>query len=176
MPAAWVTFRRRDLSGIVRVVREVAESGDAGAYGHGVEVVVESPRRHWWRRVFDRSERDQARIAVTGPSGIAGYPIHVRLVSGFGTDAADKVDRRDHWATSVTSMRLVGAHAPSVAAHPHVAGEAFIVLKHGPGPTFDAAEAAQEVVAGAVAALADLHPFTSDRGWRARVERQIQRT
>ncbi len=177
MPAAaWVTFRRRDLSGIVRVVREVAESGDAGAYGHGVEVVVESPRRRWWSRIFDRSERNQARIAVTGPHGVTGYPMHVRLVSGFGSDAAGKVDRRDNWATSVTSMRLVSAPPSTVPAHPHVAGEAIIMLKRGAGLDFDPAEAAAEVVSGTVAALVDLHPFSPDRGWRARIDRAVQRT
>jgi hypothetical protein len=176
MPAAWVTFRRRDLSGIVRVVREIAQSGDPGAYGHGVEVVVESPRRGWWRRMFDRSVRDQARIAVTGPAGVANYPIHVRLVSGFGSDAAGKVDRRANWATSVTSMRLVSAPPAPRPVHPHEAGEAIIMLKRGPGPAFDPAEAAEEVVVGTVAALTDLHPFTPDRGWRARIDRAVLRT
>jgi hypothetical protein len=175
MPPAWVTFRRRDPSELVRVVRDLAASADAGAYGHGVEVVVESPRLHWWHRFFDRVERDRARIAVTGPDGRAGYPIHVRLVTGFGTDAAGKVDRRDNWATSVTSMRPItpGTGAPP---HPHEAGEAIIMLKRGPGTGFDPAEAADEVVAGTVAALADLHPFSPDRGWRARVDRTVRRT
>jgi hypothetical protein len=180
MPAAWVTFRRRDPSAIVRMVRDLAVAGDAGAYGHGVELIVESPRLRWWRRLFDRVERDQARIAVTGPGGATGYPMHVRLVTGFGADAAGKIDRRDNWATSVTSMRLVSAPATAAPPHPHEVGEAIIMLKRGPdqatGPVFDPAEAAREVVDGTVAALADLHPFSPDRGWRSRVERSVLRT
>jgi hypothetical protein len=178
----WSSFRRHDLTEAVRIVRDVASSGDAGAYGHGVEVVLESPHHHWWRRLFDRAERDQARIAVTGPSGGAGYPIHVRLVTGFGAHAARKVERRDGWATSVTSMTATPAGlnaaglALAVAPHPHVRGEAILMLKHGTLAEFDPADAASEVVAGTVAALADLHPFSADRGWRARIDRDVQRT
>jgi hypothetical protein len=180
MPGSWVTFRRHDLTGIVRVIQEVATSGDAGAFGHGVEIVVESPHHRWWRRVFDRSERDRARIAITGRDGSSGYPIHVRLVTGYGPGAASRIDRRDNWATSVTSMRLVTARPATggdpVPPHPHEAGEAIIMLKRGTVPDFDPADAAREVITGTVAALADLHPFSPERGWRARVDRDVRRT
>jgi hypothetical protein len=181
MPAAWSPFRRRDSSEVVRMVREIASSGDAGAFGHGVEVVIESPHHHWWRRIVDRAVRDQARIAVTGPGGTAGYPIHVRLVTGYGGRAVGKVDRRDHWATSVTSMVLdrTGDRAAgrlAVAPHPHEQGEAILMLKRGTEAEFEPDDAASEVVAGTVAALADLHPFSRDRGWRARIDRDVQRT
>jgi hypothetical protein len=182
MPATWSSFRRRDLTEAVRIVRDVASSGDGGAYGHGVEVVLESPHHHWWRRLFDRAARDQARIAVTGPGGRVGYPIHVRLVTGYGAHAVGKVDRRDRWATSVTSMTHVPARSgpagsgPLLAPHPHEQGEAILMLKRGTRPRFDVEDAASEVVAGTVAALADLHPFSPDRGWRARVDRDVQRT
>ena len=172
MPATWSPFRRRDTSDVVRMVRDLASSGDAGAFGHGVEVVLESPHHRWWRRIFDRTDRDQARIAVTGPAGTAGYPIHVRLVTGYGAHAVRKVDRRDGWATSVTAMATVPAGAP----HPHHHGEAILMLKRGTLLDYEPDDAATEVVAGTVAALADLHPFSPDRGWRARVDRDVQRT
>ncbi|HEY2793730.1 MAG TPA: hypothetical protein VGJ28_15305 [Micromonosporaceae bacterium] len=177
MPATWTPFRRHDQAEAVRLVAAVASAGDTGAYGHGVEVVLESPHLHWWRRLFDHSERDQARIAITGPDGRAAYPIHVRLVTGFGAHAVRKVDRRAGWATSVTAMTAapVGAGAGDAAPHPHVAGEAILMLKRGTALDFDAADAATEVVAGTVAALADLHPFSPDRGWRARVDRDVVR-
>jgi hypothetical protein len=176
MPATWTSFRRRDQTEVVRLVLSVVSSGDAGTFGHGVEVVVDSPHHRWWRRIFDRAERDRARIAVTGPGGQVGYPMHVRLVTGFGAHAVHKVDRRDGWATSVTSMSAVPAGGvPGLRPHPHLAGEAILMLKRGARPDFDPADAAAEVVAGTVAALADLHPFSPDRGWRARIDRDVER-
>jgi hypothetical protein len=177
MPATWTPFRRHDQAEAVRLVATVARSGDAGAFGHGVEVVLETPHHHWWLRIFDRAERDQARIAITGPDGRTGYPIHVRLVTGFGPHAARKVERRAGWATSVTAMTAapVGAGSADAAPHPHLAGEAILMLKRGSVADFDVPEAAAEVVAGTVAALADLHPFSPDRGWRARIDRDILR-
>jgi hypothetical protein len=177
MPATWSSFRRRDLTSVIAIVRDLAVTGDTGAHGHGVEIVLESPRRHWWRRAFDRAPRDQARIAVTGESGIAGYPINVRLVTGFGPKAAHKIERRDGWATSVTSMTLAQSDAASalVQHHPHQTGEAILVLKRGTAPIFDPADAAAEVVAGTVAALADLHVLSPNRGWRVRIDRDVLR-
>jgi hypothetical protein len=171
---SFTAFRRRDLSAVTQIVREVTASGDPGMHGHGVEVVLESPRRRWWRRIIDRSARDRARIAVTGESGAVGYPIHVRLVTGFGAGATRRVDRRDGWATSVTTVAPASAGHPRAAEHP-AGAEAILMLKRGSVPGFEPVEAAAEVVEGTVAALADLHPFSPDRGWRAWVDRDILR-
>jgi hypothetical protein len=73
-------------------------------------------------------------------------------------------------------MALVRAGASPPIAHPHEAGEAILMLKRGTLADFDPSDAASEVVEGAVAALDDLHPFSPNRGWRARVDRDIQRT
>jgi hypothetical protein len=167
----WSAFRRRDLSALTRIVRDVAESRDPGVHGHGVEVVVESPRRHWWGRAFDRTPRDSARIAVTGEGGSVGYPIHVRLTTGFGAEATRHVDRRDRWATSVTAVTAV---TPPDHRHP-AGGEAILMLKRGTVNGYALDDAAAEVASGTVAALADLHPFTPDRGWRVAVDRNVLR-
>jgi hypothetical protein len=168
MPDSWSVFRRGDVSGVVRIVREVAVSGDAGLHGHGVEVVLESPRPRWWTRWFDRSPRDQARIAVTGADGTAGYPIHVRLVTGHGAGATHRIERRDRWATGVTRMAVPGA--------PERDGEAVLVLKRGALDGYRPGDAAADVVAGCVAALSDLRPLAPDRGWRARIDRDVRRS
>lgn len=171
--ADWSAFRRHDLTALIAAVRAVAASGDPGAHGHGVEIVVESPALPWWQRLRDRRPRDSARIAVTGEAGSAGYPIHVRLVTGIGSGAARRVDRRDRWATSVTRMAPPeGKHL--TATHPDGA-EAILMLKRGAMPGWVIDDAAAEVAAGTVAALDDLHPFSPKRGWRFIVDRDVRR-
>jgi hypothetical protein len=172
-PTGWSGFRRHELSALMAAVRAVATAGEPGAHGHGVEIVVESPPLRWWQRVRDRSPRDQARIAVTGDAGAVGYPIHIRLVTRVGTGAVRRVERRDRWATSVTTV------APPddrhlTRRHP-VGGEAILMLKRGNAAGFDVGDAAAEVVTGTVAALDDLHPFSPTRGWRFRVDRDVRR-
>jgi len=185
MPGSWSPFRRRDPSAAVRIVRDLATSGDPGTYGHGVEVVLESPPLRWWNRFYDRMPRDQARIAVTGVGGVSGYPVHVRLVTGLGAHALRRVDRRDGWATGLTAMRLredasAAGHGTAAGTartpHPLEQGETILVLKRGRTAGFQPDDAAAELVAGTVAALADLHPFAPNRGWRARVDRDVRRT
>ncbi len=169
----WSSFRRHELSALAATLRHVAESSDPGTHGHGVEIVVESPALRWWQRVRDRSPRDRARIAVTGEAGVTGYPIHVRLVTGIGADAVRRVDRRDRWATSVTTVAPPDG-SPAAGAHP-AGGEAILMLKRGTRPHYDVADAAAEVAAGTVAALDDLHPFSPSKGWRFTVDREVRR-
>jgi len=172
-PSGWSAFRRHDLGALVAAVRDLARARDPGTYGQGVDVVIESPPLHWWQRVRDRRPRDQARIAVTGDGGTTGYPVHVRLATGIGAGAVRRVDRRDGWATSVTTVApSARKRVPDV--HP-VDGEAILLLKRGTRPGYDPADAATEVVAGSVAALDDLHPFSPARGWRFTIDRDVRR-
>jgi hypothetical protein len=170
MPTTWSAFRRRDVSGVVRIVHDIAARSDPGLHGHGVDVVLESPHRHWWGRLLDRVPRDQARIAVTREGGLARYPIHVRLRTGQGARAVRRIERRDRWATGTTTVTAKGARGPETGD-----GEATLVLKRGLAGGYRPDDAAREVVAGTVSALLDLHPFTPDRGWRARVDRDVRR-
>lgn len=155
-PQTWTTFSRTDLSPVVEEVRRVAASGDAGAHGHGVEVVVESPPLRWWEHFRELRTRDHARIAVTDGRGRAGYPVHIRLYTTHGPQASRKVDRRAGWATSNTL------------------GEAILMMKE--RAASNGAYDATELVTGTVAALADLHIRSPKRGWRFRVDRGVRRT
>jgi hypothetical protein len=155
-PQTWTTFSRTDLSPVVKEVRRLATSGDAGAHGHGVEVVVESPPLRWWEHFREQRTRDHARIAVTDGQGQAGYPVHIRLHTTHGAHAGRRIDRRAGWATSNTL------------------GEAILMMKSraATNGAYDAAE----LVTGTVAALADLHIRSPKRGWRFRVDRGVLRT
>ena len=150
---AWASFRRSDARRVVAMVRAVADAGDAGEHGDGVEVVVEAPRQKWWRALFNRDDvLAQARIVVTRPGGELGYPFNVQLV-GYGADAAHDVGPRPGWAVSNT------------------AGMAFLIQKGRPGALFDF----EALVTTSVQALAALRHKPPEGGWRARIDRSVRR-
>jgi hypothetical protein len=150
----WVRFDRTDVSAVVALVQAVAEAGDAGEHGDGVEVVIEVPRKGWFRRLFDDGQPEQARIGVTKPGGEVRYPFHVHLVTDHGGRAARRLPRTPGWAAS------------------NSAGEAFWMQKGRAGtePDWPA------LVTGALGALAVLRSDARNRGWRAMVDRAVQRT
>lgn len=149
----WVVFRSSDARTVVDLVRGVADARDPGEHGHGVEVVIEAPRRQWLRALFNADNTvAQARIVVTREGGDVAYPFDVRLVTAHGADAAHKVGYRQGWAAS------------------NSAGLSFLVQKSGPvGFDFDG------LVGTAVAALRELRRRPLDKGWRARVDRSVLR-
>ena len=133
----------------------MAAARDPGLHGHGVEVVVEAPRKKWWQALFNEDEEiAQARIVVTRAGGAVRYPFDVQLVTPYGANAAHRVGRRPGWAAS------------------NSAGLAFLVQKGRPGARFDWGA----LVGGAVAALEELRHDVPDAGWRVRVDRAIHRT
>lgn len=160
----WVEFTRTDATAVIDMVRRVAESRDPGAHGEGVEVVIEAPRRGFFSGLFDgkvfdgglfgKNPREQARIGVTRPGGEVRYPFHVNLVTGHGGAAAHLVPRVPGWARS------------------NSAGLAFLVQKGRSGDRYDWAA----LVGGAVAALSALRGAPPERGWRASIDRAIQRS
>ncbi|MGI5181544.1 hypothetical protein ACQEVZ_35090 [Dactylosporangium sp. CA-152071] len=148
---SWVPFRRSDTARVVDLVRAVAAAGDPGEHGQGVEVVVEAPRTRWWQALFNRDDTlAQARIVVTREGGEVRHPFDIQLVTAHGADAAHRLGRRAGWAVS------------------NSAGLAFLIQK-GPEPDYD------ELVTGAVEALAKLRRQPRDGGWRARVDRTVRR-
>ncbi len=159
----WVEFDRTDAGIVIEMVRRVALSGDPGAYGEGVEVVIEVPRgqrrrsrsvaeprtpdaslRGFFAGLFHDDPPEQARIAVTRTGGEVRYPFHVQLVTPHGGDAARRVPALPGWARS------------------NSAGLAFLMQKGRTGDRYEWAG----LVGGAVAAL---HALASppDTGWRA---------
>jgi hypothetical protein len=150
----WLAFRRSDARLVIDLVRAVAEARDPGEHGHGVEVVLEAPRKKWWQALFTRDEElAQARIVVTRAGGAVGYPFDIQLVTGYGADAAHRLGARPGWAVS------------------NSAGLAFLIQKGHPGARFDFAT----LVATAISALAALRADAPDTGWRARVDRSVHR-
>jgi hypothetical protein len=151
---AWVMFGRSDAGAVIDLVRAVAEARDPGEHGDGVEVVLEAPRKRWWRALLNEDEElAQARIVVTRADGVVGYPFDIQLVTPYGADAAHRVGPRPGWAVS------------------NSAGRAFLIQKGRPGAGFDFGG----LVGGAVAALAELRADPEDEGWRARVDRAVHR-
>jgi hypothetical protein len=158
-PERWTTFTRSDLRALIEVLQCIATSGDAGAYGYGVEVIVESPTLRPWERLLARPghhhDRDSAHIAVTDGRGRSGQPVHIRLYTTYGPAAGRHVDRRPGWATSNT------------------AGQAILMMKaRATTNEYDAVELAT----GTVNALADLHGRDPVGSWRFRIERAVVRT
>jgi len=156
---SWVPFRRSDTAQVVDLVRAVAAARDPGEHGQGVEVVVEAPRERlwrgrWWRVLFNRDGAlAQARIVVTRDGGEVRYPFDIQLVTAHGADAAHRLGRRTGWAVSNSN------------------GLAFLIQKGTvPGADFE------ELVTGAVEALAMLRRQPRDGGWRARVDRGVTRS
>jgi len=149
----WVPFRRSDAAAVVDMVRSVAEAGDPGEHGHGVEVVIEAPRFGWLAGLFHDRVPDQARLVVTRAGGEVGYPFSVQLVSGHGGQAARLVSAAPGWATSDS------------------AGLAFVVQKGRADSRYDWGG----LVGGAVAALCALESGLPEEGWRAAVDRTIDR-
>ena len=150
----WVPFRRSRQDRVVDLVRRVADAADPGEHGHGVEVVVEAPRTAWWKALFDRDDTfAQARIVVTREGGEVRYPFDIQLVTAYGGNAAHRLGTRPGWAVS------------------NSAGLAFVIQKGTHRGEFDF----EELTAGAVAALAKLRRKPQERGWRARIDRQVQR-
>jgi hypothetical protein len=151
----WVAFRRSRIERVVELVRGVAEAGDPGEHGHGVEVVVEAPRKKWWMALFNRDDTlAQARIVVTRDGGEVRYPFDIQLITAYGANAAHRLGTRPGWAVS-------NSH-----------GMAFVIQKGTHRTAYDF----EELTTGAVAALATLRTHPPDRGWRARVDRTIRRT
>jgi hypothetical protein len=150
----WVEFRRSDASAVIAMVRAVAQAADPGEHGDGVEVVIEPPRPGLLERLFGDHTPDQARIVVSRPGGEVRHPYNVQLVTDHGADAAHRVPRLRGWAAS------------------NSAGLAFLVQK---GRLADAPDWAG-LVGGAVAALSALRPDAGDRGWRAAVDRAVDRS
>jgi hypothetical protein len=152
--ADWVMFERSDAGAVIDLVRAVAEAGDPGEHGDGVEVVLEAPRKRWWKALLNEDEElAQARIVVTRAGGAVGYPFDIQLVTPFGPDAAHRVGARPGWAVS------------------NSAGLAFLIQKGRPGVSFDF----RALVGAAVAALAELRADPQEEGWRARIDRGVQR-
>jgi hypothetical protein len=149
----WVKFARTDADPVVALVRAVAESADPGEHGQGVEVVIEVPRKGWFRRLFDDGLPEQARIGVTKPGGEVRYPFHVQLVTDKGGAAVRRLPRTPGWATS------------------NSAGLAFVIQKGLPGDRADWAG----LVDGAIGALSVLRRDARDKGWRATVDRAVKR-
>jgi hypothetical protein len=150
----WVEFTRSDASAVIAMVREVARAADPGEHGDGVEVVIEAPRPGVVERLFGDHTPDQARIVVSRRGGEVRYPYNVQLVTDHGADAAHRVPRLRGWAAS------------------NSAGMAFLVQK---GRRADPPDWAG-LVGGAVAALSALRPEAGDRGWRAALDRAIDRS
>jgi hypothetical protein len=154
----WVGFARDDADAVVAMVRAVAEAADPGEYGDGVEVIVEAPPRRGLfgglTGLFGGHAADQARIVVTKPGGVVRYPFSVQLVTHRGAGAAGRLPRRSGWATSRCD------------------GLAFWMQK---GAADDPPDW-PALVRGALDALAVLRPDADDAGWRAAVDRDIDRT
>jgi hypothetical protein len=149
----WVKFARTDADPVVALVRAVAESADPGEHGEGVEVVIEVPRKGWFRRLFDDGLPEQARIGVTKPGGEVRYPFHVQLVTDRGGAAVRRLPRTPGWATS------------------NSAGLAFVIQKGLPEAQPDWAG----LVDGAIGALSVLRRDAHEKGWRATVDRAVKR-
>jgi len=151
--AGWTDFRRSDATAVIDMVRAVAAAADAGEHGDGVEVVIETPPPGRLAKLLRRRRRAQARVVVTKAGGIVAYPFDIQLVTEHDGKAARRVGPRQGWATSDS------------------AGLAFLIQKgpKGARPDFD------ELVGAAVTALAKLRPRTSERGWRARIDRSVAR-
>jgi hypothetical protein len=151
----WVAFDAADAVTVVELVRGIADARDAGEHGHGVEVVVEAPRTHWFRALFNADNKlAQARIVVTRAGGEVAYPFDVQLVTAYGGSAAHRVGYRRGWAVSNSD------------------GLAFLVQKGAPGERFDFGG----LVSTAVAALTELRRRPKAKGWRARVDRSVLRS
>jgi hypothetical protein len=146
----WVEFRRSDPAVAVRMVREVAQAGDAGEHGHGVEVVIAAPEPRLLADIFG-AEPAAARIAVTKAGGEVAYPFHIQLLSDQGGHAGRRLPARPGWAVS------------------NSAAMAFLMQKGRPGDRFDW----EALVGGAVDALTVLRKDADDDGWRAAVDRAI---
>lgn len=149
----WVEFTRSDASAVIAMVRAVAQAADPGEHGDGVEVVIEAPRPGLLDRLFGDHEPDRARIVVSRPGGEVRYPYSVQLVTDHGADAAHRVPPLRGWAAS------------------NSAGLAFLVQK---GRSADPPDW-PGLVGGAVAALSALRPDTGDHGWKAAIDRAIDR-
>lgn len=150
----WVRFRASRLARVIDLVWSVAEAGDPGEHGHGVEVVVEAPRRSWWAALFNHDNRlAQARIVVTKAGGEVAYPFDVQLVTAYGGSAGHRLPTRQGWAVSNSD------------------GLAFLIQKGRPGTPFDFSG----LVVGTVTALVALRSEPVDAGWRARVDRAVVR-
>src|SRR2546423_15651661 len=93
-------FPRADAGRVVELVRAVAESADPGEHGDGVEVVIEVPRKGWWRRLFDDGLPEQARIGGPKPGGEGRYPFHIHLVPDQRGRAERRPPRTPGWAAS----------------------------------------------------------------------------
>jgi hypothetical protein len=149
----WVEFRRSDASAVIAMVGDVARAADPGEHGDGVEVVIQAPRPGFLERLFGDHTPDQARILVSRPGGEVRYPYNVQLVTDHGPDAAHRVPKVRGWASS------------------NSAGLALLVQK---GRRADPPDWAG-LVGGAVAALSALRPEVGDRGWKAAVDRSVNR-
>jgi hypothetical protein len=150
----WVPFRRSRIDRVVELVRGVAEARDPGEHGQGVEVVVEAPRKKWWRALFNHDDTlAQARIVVTRDGGEVRFPFDIQLVTAYGGNAAHRLGTRRGWAVSNSD------------------GMAFVIQKGTHRTDFDF----EELTTGAVAALTKLRRDPQERGWRARVDRSIKR-
>ena len=150
----WLPFRRSDASAVVDLVRAVAEARDPGEHGHGVEVVLEAPRKKWWQALLNSDDKlAQARIVVTRAGGEVRYPFDIQLVTNYGGNAAHRVGARPGWAVS------------------NSAGLAFLIQKGRPDARFDFGG----LVGVAVAALVELRNDAPDLGWRVRVDRAVRR-
>jgi hypothetical protein len=132
------------------MVRAIAEAGDPGEYGHGVEVVIEPPRAGLLDR---RGARVQARIVVSRAGGEVGYPFDIQLITSYGGRAAHRVGARPGWCVS------------------NSAGLAFLIQKGRPGQRYDFGG----LVGAAVAALSELRGKRPETGWRAMVDRTVHR-
>jgi len=150
----WVEFRRSDAEAVIELVRTVAESADPGEHGDGVEVVIEAPRKGWLGRLLDDGQPEQARIGVTKSGGAVRYPFHIHLVTDHGGAAARRLPRLRGWAVSNSN------------------GLAFLIQKGRSEDRYNWAA----LVGGAVAALSALRPDADDGGWRAGIDRTVQRT
>jgi hypothetical protein len=149
-----VEFRRSEAAAVIALVRAVAEAADPGEHGEGVEVVIEAPRKGWLGRLLDDGQPEQARIAVTKFGGAVRYPFHIHLVTDHGGAAAGRLPRLRGWAVSNSN------------------GLAFLIQKGASDDRYNWAG----LVGGAVAALSALRPDAEDEGWRAGIDRAVQRT
>jgi hypothetical protein len=146
----WVEFRRDRPGVVVDLVRAVAQAGDPGEHGHGVEVVIEAPRPRLFADIFG-AEPASARIAVTKAGGEVALPFHIQLVSDQGGNAGRRLPRRPGWAVS------------------NSAGTAFLMQKGRPCDRFDW----DALVGGAMEALAALRTDADEDGWRTAIDRGI---
>jgi hypothetical protein len=163
----WIEFDRADASAVIEVVRGIAEAGDPGEHGYGVEVVVEPPRPGWLSSLFGGADvGDHARIVVTKAGGRVDYPFHVQLVTSLGAGAAHQVPRLPGWAAS----RSAGLAFLMLKGVPERGAG---VVRYAPVRRYDWAA----LVGGTVAALAALPGHTAvDGPWRARVDRAVRRS